>query len=149
MSLRDEILPDLDELRDLANEFGLRRYSLTLRTRTWSGGQPGMGTPTDTDVVVDPPPKVRLLTTKEIADSGGTYQKGDFKVEKMTPRYTSPTAGGFSPAMLQIAPGGSAQDVAWVLTGDEGAIECTAIEFHFDKAFNYWMVLRARRSVSG
>lgn len=148
-TLRDDLLPVFDDLRQLPDQFGLRRYSVVLRTRTWSGGEPGIGSPVDTDTTVTPPPRVRVMSPKEIAASGGTYQDGDFMIEKITPRYTSPTTGGWSPGLLHERPGASADDVVIVLTGDEGTIECTAVKFFFDRAFNYRIVARARRVVSG
>ena len=37
MSLRDDLIPVIDELRGLPNDFGLRRFSVVLRRRVWSG----------------------------------------------------------------------------------------------------------------
>jgi len=148
-TIRDGLLPVVDALRQLPSDFGIRRYSVTLRSRAWSGGSPGLGTATDTDTLISPAPRVRVLSPKEVASSGGTYQDGDFMIEKITPAYTSPTTGGWAPSVLQQVPGASADDVVIVMVGDEGTIECTAVKFFFDRPFNYRVVARARRVVSG
>lgn len=149
MTLRDDLLPVVDSLRDLPNQFGLRRYTVTLRSRTWPGGAPGLGTPVSVDTVITPPPKVRSLSPKEIADSGGAYLDGDFMVEKITPSYVSPTTGGWSPAVLHQHPGSLAQDCLIVLMGDEGMVECEPVKFWWDRPFNYRVVVRAKRAAAG
>ena len=140
-TLRDGLLKIADSLRALPNTFGLRRYSVTLRTRKWSGGKPGSGTATVTDVVLTPPPKVRVLKTEEVASSGGTYRDGDLMVEKITPKYD---AGGYTPAQLNLRPA-TDEDVAVILTGDEGTLEAQVIKVYFDKPFNARMVVRITR----
>lgn len=151
MSIRSDLLSVVDELRAIpsSSDFDLRRYRVVLRTRTWAGGKPGLGAITDADTEILPRPKVRPLTPKEVADSGGSYQDGDFMVEKITPRYTSPTTGGWTPAMIHQRPASAAQDTAVMLIGDEGTIECDSVKFFFERAFGYRMVVRARRVVSG
>lgn len=143
MTLRDDLLPVVDDLRELPDEFGLRRYSVKIRRRAWSGIKPGQGTPTDVDVEIQPRPKVREVTTQEIADSGGTWRQGDFKVDKVTPHYVDGlVTGGYTPSQLNIRPSGINQDVCFILTGDEGPFECQLIEIHFERSFTYWMVVR-------
>jgi len=142
-TLRDGLLPAIDSLRGIPNTLGFRRYTVTLRSRTWGGAYPGELGTTNTDVDINPPPRVRVVTTQEVASSGGTYRLGDFRIDAITPRYTTPTTGGFTPAQLNIRPGTIPQDVAIILTGDEAApIECEAVEFRFDRAFRYTIIAR-------
>lgn len=145
-TLRDQLLPVVDQLRALPQQFGIRRYTVTLRTRTWSGDRAGRGTPTDADVVLSPVPRVRVVTTAEIAASGGTYREGDFRVSAITPNYAG---GGYSPTALQVRPTALNQDVTVLLTGDEGTVECNVVEFHFDRPFTYSMVVREKRTAAG
>lgn len=147
-TLRDGLLPALDALRGIPNALGLRRYTVTLRARTWSGAYPGEGTVTDTDVVINPPPRVRVLSSREVANSGGTYREGDFMITAITPRYTAPTTGGSTPAMLNITPNTIPQDVAIIMAGDEGTLECQAVKFLFDRAFRYSIVARVIKPFS-
>lgn len=144
-NIRDSLLPVVDALRQLPNSFGLRRYSVAIRSRTWSGNYPGELTPTDTDTVINPPPRVRNVSPEEVASSGGTYEAGDYMIEAITPSYTSltGTTGGYTPAQLRIRPGaGSNNDVAIILTGDEGSFECELVKANFDRPFRYWLVAR-------
>jgi hypothetical protein len=143
--VRSDVLPDLDEARALIDELGLRRYSVTIRRRQWSGGKPGLGTATNTDLVLSPRPRVREISVREVAGSGGTFESGDFRIDKITPRYTAPTTGGYTPAMLVISPANAAQDVVIVLVGDDGTKVCTLVESSFDRSFGYSMVVRPRR----
>lgn len=145
-TLRDDLLPVIDELRQLPNEFGIRRYTVTLRTRTWSGGAVGRGTATAVDAVLFPVPRVQVITTAEIAASGGTYREGDFRVTAITPSYGT---GGYSPTALNLRPSATNKDVTVILTGDEGTIECGVVEFHFDRPFRYTMVVREKRTLVG
>lgn len=148
-TLRDQLLPVVDQLRQLPNQFGLRRYAVTIRKRTWSGDAPGRGTSTDVDTVLTPVPRVRVITTQEVASSGGTFREGDFIISAITPRYTSPTTGGYSPAQLDLTLTALNQEATVILTGDEGTVECDVVEFWFHRAFTYEIVVRARRTAVG
>lgn len=145
-TIRDKLLPTVDKLRQLPNRFGIRRYTVTIRRRTWSGGAPGRGVATDADTVLFPVPRVRVMSTDEIAASGGTYREGDFVINAITPSYG---AGGYTPAQLNLRPNGPAEDVTVILTGDEGTVECDVVQLWFHRAFNYHVVVRARRTAVG
>ena len=57
--LVDGLVPDIDDLRGLADEFGTRQFRLYAVTRTWDGGEVGEGASSDaTPVELTPPPKV-------------------------------------------------------------------------------------------
>ena len=60
MSLRKALLPVVNTIRGLAGPqtLDIRPYTVTVRTRTWSGGVVQKGTPTDQDLELTPPPKV-------------------------------------------------------------------------------------------
>lgn len=146
MSLRDDLLPVVDSLRQLPNTLGVSRYAVTIRRRSWSGGAPGLGNATDTDTVLTPSPNVRVLTSKEVADSGGTYREGDFRVFGITPAYSGSTSGGYTPAQLDPRPNGPQEDVCYLLTGDDGiAREAQLVKLMTDKPFGYELVLRLIR----
>src|SRR5713101_5514053 len=85
-SLRDSLLSVVDCARQLVADLGLHRYSVILRTRTWSGTYPGEGSPTDVDVTITPRPRVRVMSPRDVASSGGTYREGHFKIDMITPR---------------------------------------------------------------
>lgn len=60
--LVDSLVPDvIDGLRDELNpEFGIRSYKVYRVIRTWSGTQPGDGTPTDVAGELRPQPRVKF-----------------------------------------------------------------------------------------
>lgn len=142
MSLRTDLLPVVDELRALAGPsgFDVRPVRVTIRTRVWSGGRAGLGTPTDTDLVLPQIYKVRELKSQEVAGSGGRYELGDVKVGPITPAYTG---GGYSRA--QLAPeGANGTEVAYLLSGAMAG-EYNRISVETDRAFGYYLVLRRSR----
>lgn len=151
-TLRDDLLPVVDEMRQIPDDLGLRRYSVFFRVRTWSGGKPGLGDPKDVDTYIVPKPKVRQLSTKEVAESAGTYEAGDYMIDKITPRFVDEVTGvpgGYTPGQLRPLPAGDNQDVSIILVGDEGLVECTPVNYNFDKAFRYSIVARKRRLPGG
>lgn len=144
MTVRDNVLVPLDAARGIIAGLGLRRYTVTVRTRTWSGGAPGAGVATHSDVVLSPTPRVREVSARQIAGSGGTYEAGDFRVDKITPAFAGPPAGGYTPAQLNPVPAAN-QDVVVVLVGDDGTKVCTIIDAPADRAFGYSLTVRPRR----
>lgn len=88
MSLRDDLVPVFDETRTLIGDLGMRRHTVTIRTRVWSGGRVGSGTATDTDVVVEPAPKVVDPLARLVGDTVGRYEAGDLIVSRISATYT-------------------------------------------------------------
>ena len=94
MNLRDEVLDAFAEGRGVAEELGLRRFHTYVRRRTWRSGSslpwstsaPGRGYPCDAEVLLTPAPKVEDVSVRMIASSGGTFQAGDIRLSKITPR---------------------------------------------------------------
>lgn len=92
---RDEILEAFREGREAIDAIGLRRTYVYLRTRVWYTGVAapwtpstvlGRGYPVDTVEQVLPTPRVRSVSSHLIASSGGRFQSGDIRVDKITPR---------------------------------------------------------------
>jgi|GEM_PF-3359539 len=67
MAFRDAILAPLDRVRAIGARFGLRVYTVKIRTRTWSGSRQGIGTNTD----VDTPALNARLTVSDGAITSG------------------------------------------------------------------------------
>lgn len=143
MSLRTDILPVVDELRGLAgpSNFDVRTTRLTIRTRVWSGGRRGSGVSQDTDLVLPQIYKVVLLTTKEIAGSGGRYEMGDVRIGPITPASTS---GGFTSEQLKPS-GAQGTEIIYVLTGAVTG-EYALVSLNTDKPFGYYLVIRKMRT---
>src|SRR6185312_15424469 len=104
---------------------------------------------TDTGGAIGTPPlvlpagtKVRHVTQKEIAGSGGRYEDGDIKVSFITPQYDS---GGFTQA--QLAPVATQQGVEIVYRLDEqsGATgvsgDYSLVEFRRDANLHFELVI--------
>jgi hypothetical protein len=153
MSLRTEILPVADELRALSGPqaFDIRTSQLTVRTRSWSGGRPGLGTNTDVDLVIDQIYKIQHVSASEIASSGGRYEAEDIKVGPVTPAWFDAQGnqlGGHTPAQLKPN-GDDATEIVYVLTSTmyiatEG--EYTLVQLHTERPFGFLLVIRRRRT---
>lgn len=149
MSLRDDLLPLVDELRALPGELGFRPFtSVVLRTRTWSGEEPGDGTPTDVNLALETGGqvvKVAQLTSREVQASAGRYTQADFKVGPLTPQHTreDTTTGGYTPT--QLAPSTTARNVERhiILTGPgEPGSEWIIVGETFTGSFRYSLIIR-------
>lgn len=124
MTLRDDLIGVVDGARQLVDDLGLRRHVVVVVTRRWSGEEPGLGTYTDTELTIDPPPKVSYPTPDVIAESGGMIQDGDRMVRKISARYTA--------AMLTGNPVGSSCEVWWTVDGDKYSIVGVPEERNFE-----------------
>ena len=109
MTIRADLIPVVDDARSLVADLGLRRYTVAVRTRVWSGDKIGSGTATDTDLTIEPPPKVERLPVRLIANSGGIYEEGDLLVSKISASYEE--------ADLVAAPTGGTE-ILWILNGE-------------------------------
>jgi hypothetical protein len=119
---------DLDEIRGIAGELGLRPYTVTVQLLTYSGLRVGNGTKTAGPVLTlfhtmgpsAQPVRVRQLTRKEIVASGGLYTDRYFKVGPMTPAYgayVNQFAGGNTDAQLDPEATIYPTEVIWAMTG--------------------------------
>ncbi|HEU4728390.1 MAG TPA: hypothetical protein VFT22_10885 [Kofleriaceae bacterium] len=144
MSFRTGILPAIDAIRAIAGPAGLdvEVTRLTIRTRVWSGGRNGAGTPVDTDLVLPQIYDVAHVTEQQIASSGGRYEMGDIHVGPITPAFTG---GGFTPAQLKPN-GADGTEIIYLLSGAAGINgEYACIALHTEEAFEYHLYLRRTR----
>ena len=158
MSLRDNLLVVADSLRALPNTFGLRRYSVTLRRRVWSGATKQQGTPVDQDIVLSPPPKVRdmfsgsngggWMQQEYILQHGHVITDRYFMITKITPAYVdqnSGRTGGYTPAQIRMEPPPDSANIEClvILLGDDGVRrECAQLSLDLDRAFGYGMMVK-------
>jgi len=94
MTLRDDLIPVVDETRQLIDDLGLRLYTVKTRRRTWDGGAPGAGSSSDVDVTLDPRPKVKEPSPRMVAAAPGTYETGDRVVHRISADYTKAQLDG-------------------------------------------------------
>lgn len=145
-SWKDDFRKLADELRAMPGEVGIdiRPNSISVVVRTWSSGKIGSGTPTDsTPLVLTPVPKVREVSTREVASSGGRFEMGDLRVGPITPSYTGPPAGGYTTAQVapEVAPDLDGVEVLYLVTGPDAG-EYRRISINTDFALHYTLTLR-------
>jgi hypothetical protein len=155
-NFQQTILSDLDEIRGIAGELGLRPYTVTVQLLTYSGLRVGLGTKTAGPVLTlqnissgpfPQPVRVRQLTRKEIVASGGLYTDRDFKVGPMTPAYgayVNQFAGGNTDAQLDPEATIYPTEVIWAMTGPglpAGGATCAKIGEEAT-ALHYFLFLR-------
>lgn len=142
MSLRADIIPLIDEVLEITgpDELDIRPSRLTIRTRTWSGGRVGDGTTEDSDLELPQKYRIREVTSREIATSGGRFEVGDVRV-KVTPS----DGAGTGYTTEQLAPTvEKGTEVIYILTGQLNG-EYTRVELTSDRAFRRELVLRRTR----
>ena len=87
MTFRDDLLDDIDEIREIPGELGLRLFTVEVFRRDWSGERPGLGTGYDTvtSVLVGTyNPKVTQVSSRDIIASAGQYQDQDLRIGPIT-----------------------------------------------------------------
>lgn len=128
MSLREDLFPLVDELRGFSEELGTRPRLVYQVVRTWSGGELGAGTKTETENQLSPAPKVKSAS-RYAYSSGGRIEEGDIMVSKLSITYTEAYLRGEGlPAGVEIF---------WRVDGSSWRL--VSLE---EKMFEWKMVLR-------
>jgi hypothetical protein len=86
MSLISDLIPVVDSARKIIGDIGFRIHSVKTVHIVWANGI-GIGTPTKTEVVLMPIPKVLKYTTEQIVQSGGAITEADLKISKISKIY--------------------------------------------------------------
>jgi hypothetical protein len=147
-TFREDIQPDLDDLRGIPNDLGLRQFTVTITVRQWTGERVGVGTRTQTSAILSTshgqaPVKVVQVTQKEILASGGLYADRDLKVGPMTPAYPG---GGVPIGVLDPLVPPQAQEIFWNVAGPglpSGGSFCDKINTYADANLHEYVILRA------
>ena len=105
--------------------FDVYTYSVTVRSRAWSGGEIGLGTATVTDLAIPPRPRVEERTDKQLF---------------VGPIVPSNPKGGYTVAQLRP------DDVAgteyfYLVTGANGARAYVLTDIDTSRAFTYYLTL--------
>jgi hypothetical protein len=129
----------------------LRPTSVAIITRTWDMGQRGAGVGRDAPLPLPNYTKVRHLSVREIADSGGVFEDGDIRVGPITPVYAiNGITGGFTEAQLNPPiPTNSIQVIYRVAlqSGASGiAGDYTIVSLFRDRTLKFILVLRREKS---
>ena len=87
-TLRDSLLPVVNDGRQLAADLGLRRRVVATCLSVWSGPRAGDGARVNTVTTITPPPKVREPPGRLVAEAGGKFVEGDLVISKIDPLLT-------------------------------------------------------------
>lgn len=88
-NLVDSLLPTVDELRGLNEDFGARAYRVSTVRRTWSGSIAGEGDPADVETEITPVPKVHTWGGFELDLARcGLEELGEIKLTEVSLTYT-------------------------------------------------------------
>lgn len=143
MSLRNDILSQvLQETRPLMDTLGFRTNGLSMVVRTWTG-RPGTSGSTYTDstpLVIYPVPRIRAMGEDDVASSGGKYQDGDLRVDRLSPKHAT---GGYEVTDLRPIVAENEQIVYLVTGPNEGEFKLVDIETTHN--FEYVLTLRRTR----
>lgn len=131
MTLRDDLIPVVDDTRDLIAELGFRLDTFVVRVRTWDGAEVGRGTATDEDVTLTPTPKWRDLPPRLVFDAPGIYETGDQQVYRISATYEE---SDLNPVLT------STQELIWLVNGEEWR----PVARPQKRAFEWRVVLRRR-----
>lgn len=159
MSLRTAALRLVDVGRSLLGPdvTDMRPTVAQIIVRTWTGGDVGRHDPIDDPVESITLPlysKVRAVTQREIAGSGGRFEDGDVVLGPITPQYPMPdgTVAGFTE--IQLRPkAAQGTEIVYKFEQQEGHAtglvgEYVLIEFKRDKALRFELVLGRARTTS-
>lgn len=148
MTLRDDLLPALDDARTICDDLGLRQNAVDVVVRTWTSGKvgaPATQTPgvdySEQRVHLTPNPKVRRVTQREVASSGGRYEDADLVVGPMTPAFAG---GGNTTDQLDPLVRQRGVELLFVVTGPNAG-EYALVDFRRDRPMRYECVVRRTR----
>lgn len=153
MSLRDDLLPLVDECRTITEDLGQRTTALTVRTRTWLSGFVGKEQPTaphftDSDLVFPARYHIKNLSPNQvnqiISASAGRFQPGQYVKLWVTPQFS----GGGYPQSSLVPSGSTGVEIIYVLFGSGLNGTFNLVTFNSDRPYRYELILRERNESS-
>lgn len=129
MSFRDNLRKLAEDVRGIAPDFGVREYTIVIRTETYSS-ETQLGTPTVSDLTLTPSPKVRESAMGR-----------ELKVGPITPSH--PT-GGYTVAQLNpVETASTSVRTTYRVTGDNGTREYVLTDIDTSRGYSYFLTLRS------
>jgi hypothetical protein len=109
MPLVDRLISKVDRIRQRVNvdKVGVRRYDLVRVIRTWSGGEVGDGSITDSETTLSPAPAITLGRESDRLSGRGRVPVGKMQATEISLTYTE--------AFLQGTPLGAGQECFYKL----------------------------------
>ncbi len=119
MGLREDLLPAVQAIRDIAVGLGVRRYQVWLRLVTYSGSRVGMGTAIATDTYLGRV-KCRQTSSKDVV-AGTEMSDGVFELGPFTPESSAAIAltntKSVSPGDISPTQDGTPSEIYYLLKG--------------------------------
>jgi hypothetical protein len=121
MTFVNRLRAKLDAARVKPALLGLRPFTITVWTRSWSGGRSGLGSVTDgyqaLTVGDGYAPHVRQLSQRDVIASGGLYSEQDLEVTLTAAYDACSTSGGFEVSDFDPPRDGYFKQVLFIVTG--------------------------------
>jgi hypothetical protein len=143
MSFRTSLLPIADSVRKIRGALDMAMLQLTIITRVWSGGYRDSGTPVDTPLVISAWYKSREVSSREVASSGGNYEKEDIVLGPITPNGGG--ASGFTLAQLIPEVTTNGTEIIYRLSGVHAG-DYMLVDSQTTRPFRYMLILRRMRT---
>lgn len=147
MGLRDDLLPDVDDIRSIPGEEGLHLFRVFVRVQTWSGGRPHLGTKTgdvQTELLVGGrPPHVREIRSRDIAAGTSELKSVEWEIGPLTQAWAG---GGVPPELIDPDRGATAGSIQFVLFGPglpATGLVCHRVTDSLDKPFRVMVRVRS------
>ncbi len=147
MGIREDLLPAVQAIRNIAVDFGIRRYQVWIRLVTTDGSRAGLGTKTVTDTYVGKV-KLREVSSKDVVAGtemgGGVYELGPFTPEHNGSLGWTDTKA-LSPADLSPLQTGTPTEIYYVIKGPgfpTSGILCSRVSDDLAKPFRYMVTVK-------
>lgn len=128
MTLRDDLVPVIDDLRGMIGDLGLRRYIVQTVRRTFSGAEVGRSLvgypPIDVTTTITPAPKVADDPLRFVASPGGESKDGAKVVKGIS-------VATYTRAALDGGEVAANEEWFWLLNGEKYAVEGVPEERNF------------------
>lgn len=148
MGLREDLLPAVLAIRNIAVDLGIRRYQVWIRIVTYSGSRVGLGTATNTDTYLGRV-KVREKSSKDII--AGT-ELGDivYEIGPFTPEHNGSLGWTDTKAMapedLSPPQTGTPTEIYYLVKGPglpTTGILCTRVSDDLAEPFRYMVTVKS------
>ncbi len=121
-NLRQALLPVVDRLRSIPAQLGLRQFSVSVVSRTWTGTRAGLGFNEDTSKTTSVDlgkydTKVVQLTSRDVIASGGLYSAEDLTIGPITPPFIGSGANNAAITDFDPTPGVAPTEIFFNIKG--------------------------------
>ena len=141
-TFRDDLLPDIEDIRAIPGEFGLRVFEVYVRLVTSDGARVGIGarTVTETQLLVGGQnPKVKQMRGKDVVAGKSELEANTFEIGPLTPGFTTPE-------VLNPEGDGRPKEVYFVIKGPglpTTGLLCVRTDDDTDAPFRYMLRVKS------